>query len=911
MDVLQFALLGLGLGGSYVLLGQGIVLIYRGSGVLSFAQGAIAMLTAQVFYELREAGVATVLALPAALGAAAATGAVTQVVVLRRLRESSALIRLIATLGILTLLHGAGQVIWGNTVRPVQGILPEGTVDFGAGMIIGLDRLILILLSVLLTGALWFVYQRTRYGLATSAVSENQRAAESLGWSPDTISVINWVAGSVLAGIAGILLAPITGLSVTGLVLAVIPGLAAALVGAFSSFWLTLAGGLAIGVVQSEMARYVESPGWANSVPFLIIIALVTLRGRGLPLRGEFLERPVQVGSGRLRPWVLGPIAIISVLVVGTLSGDWNLAVTSSALLGMVALSLILVSGYAGQISLAQLAITGTGALAAANASHRWQWPFELSVIFGAVVALGVGMIVALPAMRCRGMNLAVVTIGLSLVIEQLVLGDPVLLAASEGGLMVQPPTLFGLDIDSITHPERYTAVVVLAFIVWAIAVANVRRGRSGRRLLALRNNERAATAAGVNVLVAKLYAFGLGAFIGGFAGAVAAFQFPSVDLTSYTTLGSITLLIQTVIGGIGYIGGALVGGIGSPAGVIQQALGHLDGSLIEYVTLISGFLVVITLLQHPDGVAHSMSRLRLPWRSVNPASRLRRTAKRPQLAGASAQLPSGPRSDLGRTLSISNLSVRFGAVQAVDDVSFQVRPGEVVGLIGPNGAGKTTLVDGVTGLVRSTGSVRVGDTDISRRSPRLRAAAGLGRTFQTVELFEDIAVIDNVQLPAESRGMSCYLLDLVYPRAGQLPRVARAAVADLGLEDELDRMPDELPAGRRSLVGIARMLAGEPAVVLLDEPAAGLDDEETRELGVLIRRLASEWGLAVLLIEHDVGLVASVSDRVIAVALGKVIAEGAPQHVLAHPAVVEAYLGRAAAPDRTEPSRQAAEREA
>ncbi|SHK02698.1 amino acid/amide ABC transporter membrane protein 1, HAAT family /amino acid/amide ABC transporter membrane protein 2, HAAT family /amino acid/amide ABC transporter ATP-binding protein 1, HAAT family [Pseudonocardia thermophila] len=886
MDLLQFALLGLGVGAAYVLMGQGIVLIHRGSGLLNFAQGGIALVAAQTFKLVRDDwGVPAPLALAAALAVAAAIGAAMQLLVLDRLRERSALVKLIATLGLLTLIEGVGVVLWGDSAVPMVGILPTDPVPLGGGIVVGADRLCLLAIGVALTAALWFVHGRTRFGTATSAVAENPAALAALGHSPARIATLNWVLGAVLAGLAGVLLAPITGLSVTALVLSVIPGLAAALVGRFSSYWWTLVGGLGIGVLQSEIVRFWDVPGLSQSVPFLVIIAMVVLRGRVLPARGEVSARAVRVGTGALRPAALVGVVIAGGLVLAGASGDWRLALTNSALTGILALSVVLVTGYAGQVSLAQLTIGGVGALAAANGSARLGLPFPLAVLFGTAVAVVVGLVVALPALRTRGLQLAVVTIGLGLAIEALVLRNPGL-GGGFTGLTVGEPDVLGFSFDYLAHPVRYAALAGVAFLLAALALANLRRGPTGRRLLAVRASERAAACSGVGVLGAKLYAFGLGAAFGGFAGALAAFQFPRLDVADYTTLGSVTLLIQAMIGGIGYVGGAIVAGLAGAGGVVAELLSRVGESWTDAVILISGVVVLVNLVFYPDGVARTFAEV--AGHALDEVRFLR-----PRRAGAERPPTAHPAARAERpTLRVEDLTVRFGGVVAVRGVSLQVRPGEVVGLIGPNGAGKTTIIDAVCGLVPSTGRISLGDTSLAGLSPRQRTRAGIGRTFQSLELFDDLSVLDNVRVAAESRDRRCYLLDLVRPRAIALPEVARTALTELDLTGVLDVAPEHLPAGQRGLVGVARTLATDPSIVLLDEPASGLDDEARAEIVRLIRHLAEQRGLGVLLVEHDVRLVAEASDRIVALALGEVICEGSPAEVLSHPRVVEVYLG-------------------
>jgi sulfate-transporting ATPase len=241
----------------------------------------------------------------------------------------------------------------------------------------------------------------------------------------------------------------------------------------------------------------------------------------------------------------------------------------------------------------------------------------------------------------------------------------------------------------------------------------------------------------------------------------------------------------------------------------------------------------------------------------------------------------------------VQDLSVRYGGVVAVDNVSFAVRPGEVVGLIGPNGAGKTSAIDAVTGFTRAArGSVRLEGRELVGLSATKRARAGISRSFQSLELFEDATVLDNLRAASDPRDRLSYLRDLVHPVAPPLPGQVVAAIREFRLEQDLMRTVQDLPYGQRRLLAIARAVATRPSVLLLDEPAAGLSEVETAELARLVRRLADDWGIAVLLVEHDMSFVMSVCDRIVVLDFGIQISEGSPSEVRRDPLVIAAYLG-------------------
>jgi sulfate-transporting ATPase len=360
-----------------------------------------------------------------------------------------------------------------------------------------------------------------------------------------------------------------------------------------------------------------------------------------------------------------------------------------------------------------------------------------------------------------------------------------------------------------------------------------------------------------------------------------------------------------------------LAGG-STAGGVVTTIFGEFiaSGSISEYVTLALAVLLVPTLIKFPNGLAAWI----VTWQPPQPVKdRLRPLGRLP--GRLSAQLPGrlpgrgGPdgaaAAEVGGqpvpaqvppavahrvtplVLEVSGVSVSYGGVRALTEVSLEVRPGEVVGIMGPNGAGKTTFIDAVTGFARLRGgTITLGGKRIDGLSPHQRARQGIGRTFQSLELFDQLTVLENLRTASDPRDARAYVTDLVWPKSTALTPGARSAIAMFGLGDDFARVPSELSYGRRRQVAIARSIAGEPSILLLDEPAAGLHESETGELGRMLRRLADEWGIGILLVEHDVPLLNQVCDRIVVMDFGSVIAAGSPAEIRRDPRVIAAYLG-------------------
>ena len=543
---------------STALLALGIVLIHRGSHVVNFSQGALAMTGSYFYVELRDSGVSTALAVVTATAILAFLGAIVYWIVMRPLANATPLTRTIATLGVLIVLQSAASLRYKGAVTTVASFLPQHVYRPG-GLIIFEDRIWLLGIAVGLTAVLSIIARYTLLGLATSAVAENQTAAATLGWSPHVIATINWAAGSAIVALAGILIIPLTGLQATNLTLLVLVALAAAMVGDFASFWLALAGGVAIGILQAEVTNYVDTPGAVDAIPFLVVIGVLVWRGQGLPPKGALVNKLPELGTGVVRPLILVPVLAVTIVAIMLVGVEWADAFVTTFVFGILLLSIVVLTGYAGQLSLGQFALGGVGALVAGRLVAGHSWPFELALLAGIVGAVLVGLIFALPALRTRGVNLAIITLGLGLAVHALIFKNSAYTGGDQG-TVVGPPTFLGIDIGALRHADRYAVFTLLCFVGAAIAVTNVRRSRTGRRLVAVRTNERAAASLGVNVIAAKMYAFALSAAIAGLGGILLGFRANSIVYEQFDPLSSILVVSQAILGGVGYAIGPLFG---------------------------------------------------------------------------------------------------------------------------------------------------------------------------------------------------------------------------------------------------------------------------------------------------------------------------------------------------------------
>jgi sulfate-transporting ATPase len=614
------------------------------------------------------------------------------------------------------------------------------------------------------------------------------------------------------------------------------------------------------------------------------------------------------LAHGRLRPiWA----AIAFALAVGTIfwsTTSWSLAMIASAVAGIIGLSFVVATGYAGQITFLPFAIAGVAALAGAQLASAWHFPFLANLVLSLIVGGVAGGASGLPAFRVRGIELAVTTLCVALAIETSVFTIPALTNDNQG-VLVPSPELFGLDINTTTEVSRYAVTSLVIFTVACLAVLNLRRSRSGRRLVSVRGNERGALSLGISVFGAKVAAFAFSGALAGAAGIIMLYLYPTFSTaTNFSSLLSMTALAFVIVGGIGMVSGSMFAAVLGAGGVGVYWLRNYS-SVDSWLMVIAGVFVIYVMLTHPDGqadlfvgiirrisgrFASRIPRFERPWSRRSAA--VAGSAVAPDVADA-APAPV-PRPGGGSALRATGLTIRYGAVLAVDSVDLEINQGSVLGIIGSNGAGKTTLLDGLTGFTRvASGTVWLDSTKITSWEAGRRARAGLIRTFQNLELFTELSVRENLLAASDERDRRAYLVNLVRPGKRQLTVDAELASSMLGLESLLDTPARDLPTGTQRLAALARAIAARPSVLCLDEPTAGLNEQERAAFVTALRRVVQTFGLGVILVEHNVDVVAEVCDDLLVLDFGSILAAGPTAEILRSDAVRSAYLGESGAP--------------
>jgi ABC-type branched-subunit amino acid transport system ATPase component/ABC-type branched-subunit amino acid transport system permease subunit len=905
--------LGSIIGITYGLLSVGLVLVYRSNRIINFAHGEVGAFAAAIFGLLAvKYGTPYYVVLPLALLVGAGTGAFAEVAVVRRLRNAPKLMSIVATLGV-----GQFLVVFGLLLNNQAGAgalfpQPPGLPEFELGAL----RVTQAFTGMLVFGPIAVVtlasfLRYSRYGLAIRSAASNPEAARMAGIPAARMSSLTWALAGGLSAFTAILTAPTRGFSSgetfgPGLLLRALAG---AVLARMNSLPIALAGGLALGVLEQLLLWNRPQSGLVEVVLFAIILLTLLLqkqRGGRDEEKGSWAAvqamRPVPEILRRI--WLVRNLGLLTGLVALAVAAVLPLFISNSDSITMVSimafaivgLSVGIITGLGGQLSLGQFAVAAIGAWASYEVSSRIGH-FELSFLYAGLAGALASLVIGLPALRIRGLFLTVTTLSFALVTPAYLLQQDFFLGE---GVDPGRPIVGNTALDT---GKLYYAFALPVLVLAVIVARNVRRGGFARLLVAVRDNEDAARAFTVPASLVKTQGFLLAGFFAGIGGAVYGHALSLISATAFPTSASLDVVAMSVIGGIGLLAGPILGAlflIGVPAflpldsaGLVATRLGVLIvilylpgglGSLAEPVRdaivkrlgrragidVDAAYNAVPTAVGSTGGVA-----VRERTSPVPPGERLR---------------PSGT-----TLLHVENLVKSFGGVRAVRGVTFEVRAGETVGLIGPNGAGKTTTFELIGGFTKAdSGRVLFEGQDVTALGPEARGRLGLIRSFQDAALFPTLTVQETVALSLERLERTSFFGSVLgLPGSErQKEQLVRELLAFMGLERYATSQVQQLSTGTRRIVEIACLVALQPTLLLLDEPSSGIAQRETEALGNLLVELKRQLQLSLLIIEHDIPLVMGLSDRIIAMADGHVIASGTPDVVRNDPGVVEAYLG-------------------
>jgi branched-chain amino acid transport system permease protein len=540
-------------------------------------------------------------------------------------------------------------------------------------------------------------------------------------------------------------------------------------------------------------------------------------------------------------------------------------ATYSIAVLGMT-----IVLGYTGQINLAQASFFGLGAYAVGLGTVAFGLNFWLTLLIATGLATAAGFVLGLTTLRLGGHYLAMITISFQQIFDLVLVNWADVTRGPDGISGIARPSLFGYTLSDDRAYLLLCAAVLYAaiYLVWWLP-----QTRIGRAMRAVRENELAAEVTGVHTLKVKVIAFTLSATLAGIGGALFAAGFAYISPDNFNFARSIEFLTMVLLGGSQSPFGGAIGT--SLLILLPEWLRFLK----EVYLAAYGLAVILIMVFLPAGIWGLIRSRMAKYRKVPPID----------LEEISALDLEVPISDPSPILKLDQVHKHFGGVKAVDGITVEVARGTVHALIGPNGSGKTTTLNVLNGIYKATaGTIVFNGRDITGTSPHERAGLGIGRTFQNIRLFPSMSVLENVMVGAQREN------NPLAPGSGALRERALSALKFVGMAANAELIVQNLPYGHQRLVEIARALAGHPSFLLLDEPAAGLNQTEKRALGELLKRLRGH-GLTVFLIEHDIGLIEQVADTITVLNFGKKIAEGSPASVLRHPDVVAAYLGEPA----------------
>jgi ABC-type branched-subunit amino acid transport system ATPase component/branched-subunit amino acid ABC-type transport system permease component len=888
-DLLAFVLSGLVSGALYALLATGLVLSYSASGLFNFAHGATAYLCALAFYELHSGlgwpAVPTALLL--VCFASPLLGWGLDRLMFRKLARVGETAQIVATIGLLVALPALG--LWvvellddaGVSVKPAEnqfglpgvGPSPAKNWQLMDGVGIDSDQLITWVATAAVALGLWILMRRTTLGLRLRAAVDNRSLVELRGMSADRLSTVAWMLSSGLAGLAGVLATPLLGLSAHDFTLFLFVSATAAVLGRFASVPLAFAGGLGLGVLQNLVAGYSSFAeritGFRTAVPFLILFAGLLLLTRRQRTAGTAAADAPPVDYLAGRPWARkwGPWAVAAALLAAAFytvtTPFWSGILAQGLALSLVFVSFTVVTGLGAMVSLAQATfVTGAALVAGLLMSHGW--PFIAAALVGTCVAAVLGALVALPALRLGGRTLALATLALAFLADQ-VLFQMGWLRNGDTGWEIPRPVFGPVDLSD----DRAMGVAMVVLCAAAVAALGaLRNSPSGRAMLAVRSAPAAAMASGVSVIRTKLLLFTLSAGLAGFGGVMYASYNTRITATDFTAMTGLIWLAVVVAAGVRRPQFAVV------AGLVYAIVPHL---VADYVTdsvhlpVVLFGLAGLALANDPDGYCAAISVRRHRRRSTKPGAGA-------PVAEATSRAPAPwPDSGAPPVLELRGLHAGYDGAPVLHGVAIAVHPGEIVALLGPNGAGKSTTCRTAAGLLTPLrGQVYVAGRDVTREGPVRRARAGVLLAPEGRGIFPALTIEENLTLHLPDK----HAREAVYERFA-------------GLAARRNVTAGALSGGEQQLLALAPLLQEPPRVLIADEPSLGLAPRIVEDVFRLLTELR-DAGTGLLLVEEKATEILGVADTVAYLDRGRVSWCGPRADVRAD-RLTEAYLGLAA----------------
>jgi ABC-type branched-subunit amino acid transport system ATPase component/branched-subunit amino acid ABC-type transport system permease component len=884
--VWPFIVSGLVSGAVYGLTAVGLVLTFRTSGIFNFAHGAIASVAAYAFYTLHvehdvpwlAAALLIVLILAPALG-----------LLFERLGRAvagkSLALQVAATVGCALAIQAIILLVYGTEqTRTVAVFLADGQIDLFGTPVQWAD-IVTFGIAAVATLLLVALLRRTRTGLAMRAVVSDPALLDLCGTEPTRVRRTAWMVGIACAAGSGILFASLLPLDPVLLTLLVVQAFGAAAIGGFRNLPLSFVGGLAIGVLASLSTKWFTSgilAGIPPAVPFIVLFAVLLVFPRRKLAESSRLI-PLEAGAWRapLPVQAAGAVALLIFLALvpsfaGLRLADWTTAVGTIALF----LSLGLLVRLSGQVSLCHVSFAAVGACGLGYLTTHAGVPWVPAFLLAGLIAVPIGALLAVPAIRLTGLYLALATFGFGVALSYVLYTQDFMFGSTGAGITVPRP-------DALDSDKAYYYLALGLTALGAVSVVALDRSRLGRLLRGLAESPKALATSGVSIEVTRLLVFCVSAFMAALAGALIAAGQQTVVSDQYAPLLSLTYLTLVVIAPGRAPWYAVVA-----AGALILVPSYLEGDdTATWLQLLFGAAAVLYAIVPAE-------RRRLPAGVRDAIDRLGggiAVGRRATAPGRGADVTVVPASAPGR-LESQDLVMRFGGLVAVQGLTLDAPTGRITGLIGPNGAGKTTTFDMCSGLLRPTaGRVLIDGVEVTKRGAAARARRGLGRTFQRMELFDSLPVRANVLVGCEGAlaGASPWRQLAASPSSMRRAEASVAAALELcGIADLADRPAGTLSTGQRRLVELARCLAGPFRLLLLDEPSSGLDPAETARFGAVLRRVVDERGVGVLLVEHDMTLVNDVCDLIYVLDFGRLLFHGTPREALASTLVRAAYLG-------------------